>query len=107
MSKFKANPTFKAPVKIKTADGEQIEMICTFRHKRRTEADKLVKEIDSGRSPEDWISEVLEGWDIAEERYQEKYTRKALSELIEEHASAPQVFMHAYLAGLFGARQGN
>lgn len=107
MSKFKASPTFKVPVNIKTADGNQIEMICTFRHKRRTEADKLVKEIDSGRAPEDWISEVLEDWNIAEERYQEKYDRKALSELIEEHASAAQTFMHAYLSGLFGARQGN
>ena len=105
---LKANPTFRAKVKLPVpgADSQAIEFV--FRHKRRSElkafADDAIRREDM-----DVIMDVVEGWSgvSGEDGAVVPFSRDAVARLVEEFPAAGAAIVAAYIRELTDARVGN
>lgn len=70
MFKLTPNPTFQAEVKFNNAEGEEVGLTFTFKHKGRKALgeffDKLSSE-DENRSDSEVVVDIVAGWNLEEE----------------------------------------
>lgn len=105
MLKLKADPTFTAPVKIPTPNG-QVVVRMDFKHMPKDEFEAFVKserERDEKRPDADVILDIVAGWhDVDGEFNRENVTR-----LCQEYHAAGRVIVETFVEELTQHRQGN
>ena len=89
-------PTFKATARVPVPGGEPADIVCTFRHRSRSE----LTELFDGKPPDgDYLMAILVGWDLDDE-----FNRENVDRLIEMHHGAPTAISEVYLTELTGGR---
>lgn len=105
---FTPNPTFPATVSIPNPSGEPIELEVTFKHYKKSEYDKIAKEIDkqrtgaSKKTEGDVLLPLLAGWSVDKE-----LTAESLNEYCDVYWGFSNAVTLAYLTAMFQGRQGN
>lgn len=101
--RIKANPTFRAKVRLPIPGAEPAVIECLFKHKTRDELREFLGRA-SAHDSEAALGEILEGWSGVER----EYTQEALAELLNAYPAAGNTIFDAYLftltAGLMGSR---
>ena len=104
MLKLKAAPTFKAPVKIRAAGGEEHSVVFEFKH-RTKDAMQAFMGSDEWRSQsdEDNVLAIACGW----EGVDAEFSKDSLHELFQNYQAAPGAIMESYLSEMLLARAKN
>lgn len=102
MLKSKANPTFTEKVKVRVPGGEVHELVVTFKHKRKEDADNHFKGAE-GPILALRMLDVIEKWDGLDF----PLTVDGMTELDQEFPSVPPQLMTAYIDALAFGRVGN
>lgn len=103
--KLKAEPTFKASVKIPLPGGGESDPVgLTFKHRTKSELKAFLARLNGPTPPADVDSffEVVAAWDLADE-----FTRANVELLLENYGRAASVIADAYVRELLGLRRGN
>jgi len=104
MFTIKANPTFKATVKIPGPGAKPGELTLIFKHLSRDKtADFFARTTKSKATDGVVLSEIVAGWEDVDA----EFSAEALTELCQEHHSAVAAILDAYTAELRGAQAKN
>lgn len=103
--KLKADPTFKAKVKIPAPGGVSLDILCEFKHRTRDELDAFFKPEESAKRSGDVddITAMVVGWELLDE----PFSRDAVALLVQNYHAAPRVIAETYIRELTQARLGN
>ena len=100
--KLKAEPTFKAQVKIPLAGGGESEPVeFTFKHRTRTELDEFFEKRKKS-SNLDAVLDMVLGWNLTDE-----FNRDNVALLLDNYGAATLAITDVYTRELLGLRLGN
>lgn len=103
MLKLKANPTFKATVKIPAPGGESFDVEFTFRHKTRAGLHTFLFDDHPNRGDVDAVLEIAEAWAGVDG----DFGRESLEVMFQEYHAAAGEIVRAYAQELTQARAKN
>lgn len=104
MLRLKANPTFKAPVKIPVAGGEPVEIKIEYKHKTKDEYDAFIlAEKGKKRSDEEAIMDLAVGWEGVEG----EFNAENLHTFCQQYHGAASRIAQTYIEELTQYRSGN
>jgi hypothetical protein len=104
MLRLKANPTFKAPVKIPLPGGETVEITIEFKHMTKDEYSAFIeKEKGAKRSDEDAIIDVAVGW----EGVDGEFNTKNIHEFCQQYHGAASRIARTFVEELTQYKLGN
>lgn len=103
--RLKADPTFKAKVKIPAPGGDSLEFTGEFKHRTKDQLDAFFTpaEAEQRKGDVDDILAMVVGWDLADE----PFSRDAVVLLVQNYHAAPRVIAETYIRELTQARLGN
>lgn len=102
------NPTFTAPVSIPSPSSEPVEIEVTFKYYKKSEYEKISKEIEKQRNGEgkktegDVLLPLLSSWGLDKE-----LTAESINEYCDMYWSFSGALTLSYLTAQFQGRQGN
>lgn len=104
MLKIKANPTFKAKVKIPVPGGEKVEIEVEFKHMTRAQLEQFLTGEDAkGRKDEETVLAICAGWSGVDA----EFSRDALADLFQNFHGSARAIVETYIIELTQARLGN
>lgn len=104
MLTLRAPETFTGNVHIPMADGKTAQIVLTFRHKSRTDLNKLLEPgVTESREDKDVVKDIVTGWSGVDS----EFTPDNLATLLDQYHGAARAILAAYIEHLYGARLGN
>lgn len=104
MLKLKANPTFRAKVKIASPGETPTEVEFEFRHfTRKAYSEWLTGEASKTRTYTDAVLDIAAGWFGVDA----EFNRESVDELLQNYHAAGLAILNAHAEALTGARLGN